>query len=90
MNRLQAERIEWFEGFAQRRLGVDFARGLTDVNDRRELIRAAILDAKLADAQPGKTGDTRSWRELYRAVYEQDLTIAVSLADDAPGPRRPA
>jgi hypothetical protein len=74
VNRIQAERIEWFEGFAIRKLGLRELRvGVSDFEIRRERIRAAIMAGKLADTQPGKTGDTRSWGELYRAVYGLEL-----------------
>lgn len=59
-----------------RRLGLplNWAAGVTTRDQRRETIRAAILDRNLADAVAGNAkGKPETWAQLFQRVYRQPI-----------------
>lgn len=60
-----------------RRLGLPFSwdAGITTAEDRRELIRAAILEQhralSIAGKRPGQPAET--WKALFERLYHQPL-----------------
>lgn len=55
----------------------DLFAGVTTPDDRRERVRAAILEGRMAEAIAGKrTGQSaETWRELFGRIYGQALEI---------------
>lgn len=51
----------------------DLFAGLTTPDERRERVRAAILDGRMAEAIAGKRAGqpAETWRELFARVYGQ-------------------
>ncbi len=59
-----------------RRLGLplSWAAGVTTRDQRREKIRAAILDRNLADAVAGNAkGKPETWAQLFQRFYRQPI-----------------
>jgi hypothetical protein len=59
-----------------RRLGLplSWAAGVTTRDQRRDKIRAAILDRNLADAVAGNAkGKPETWAQLFQRVYRQPI-----------------
>jgi hypothetical protein len=59
-----------------RRLGLplNWAAGVTTRDQRRDKIRAAILDRNLADAVAGNAkGKPETWAQLFQRVYRQPI-----------------
>jgi hypothetical protein len=59
-----------------RRLGLplSWAAGVTTRDQRRDKIRAAILDRNLADAVVGNAkGKPETWAQLFQRVYRQPI-----------------
>ena len=59
-----------------RRLGLplSWAAGVTTRDQRRDKIRAAIVDRNLADAVAGSAkGKPETWAQLFQRVYRQPI-----------------
>lgn len=53
----------------------DLFAGVTTAEERRERVRAAILDGRMAEAIAGKRRDAscESWSQLFHRVYGEPL-----------------
>lgn len=54
----------------------DLFAGVTTADDRRERVRAAIVDGRMAEGIAGKRRDAscETWSDLFARVYGEPLT----------------
>lgn len=66
----QCQQEIWLSG----KLGISLS-GVTDLPARREMVRGAILERKLADTEAVRTRSTgiHSWRQLFQRCYGEPL-----------------